>query len=195
MERRVLLAVFLIVPRALRLPGVLCPAGARAGLASRSCRAACSPPGRYAGGVGSRPRVAVACDGEASADVGPLVGGAACCRSDRARDPCGERSRHGGVHEPRSRSQELASQTLSGRVEADRSSLSRRWDPGSSAAFTVSVGDPALDARLGQALFRADIVDSSRDASAAPVTLTFEFQDQAACRCARSSASGPRRMS
>ncbi len=63
--------------------------------------------------------------------------------------------------------------------------------PNQERPFTLGLGDPALDARLGQALFRADTSEASRDATAAPVTLTFEFHEQAGLRVRKAFSISP----
>ncbi len=63
--------------------------------------------------------------------------------------------------------------------------------PNQERPFTLGLGDPALDARLGQALFRVDSSEASRDATAAPVTLTFEFHEQAGLRVRKAFSISP----
>jgi YidC/Oxa1 family membrane protein insertase len=52
--------------------------------------------------------------------------------------------------------------------------------------FTVAVGDPALDARLREAAYRADAAENVLDARTRPVEISFDFEDADGLRVRKS---------
>jgi YidC/Oxa1 family membrane protein insertase len=53
-----------------------------------------------------------------------------------------------------------------------------KLQPDQERPFTIAVGNPALDARLRNAIYRVEGSEGDRDARTVPVTLTFDYQDE-----------------